>query len=91
MKSLKEQRNEAEKEEAKAGETIGYPSSRSWNSSSTPTTTQIRAYEIAAEAFSPVLAELRELTERQPEALEAEMEAAGAPWTPDRFPSWDPE
>ncbi len=65
--------------------------SRSWTSSSAPTATQLRAYEIAAEAFAPVLTDLRGLVEEELEVLESDMEAAGAPWTPGRIPSWQPE
>ncbi len=65
--------------------------SQGWTSSSAPTATQKRGYEIAAEAFAPVLAGLRDLIEKDLGALELEMEAAGAPWTPGRIPSWQPE
>ncbi|MDH3253743.1 MAG: glycosyl hydrolase, partial [Acidobacteriota bacterium] len=65
--------------------------SSQWRTSSAPTATQRRAYEIAAEAFEPVLGSLRSLVEDDLGALEAEMEAAGAPWTPGRIPSWSPE
>ena len=41
--------------------------------------------------FAPVLAGLRDLVEQTLEPLEAEMEAAGAPWTPGRMPTWQPE
>jgi hypothetical protein len=56
--------------------------------SAAPTGTQMRAYEIAAQAFVPVLEKLRQVAETDLTALEAEMEAAGAPWTPGRIPSW---
>jgi photosystem II stability/assembly factor-like uncharacterized protein len=59
--------------------------------SAAPTGTQVRAYEIAAEAFAPVLAGLRQIAEVDLSALETEMEAAGAPWTPGRIPSWSVE
>ncbi|MCZ6507382.1 MAG: glycosyl hydrolase, partial [Acidobacteria bacterium] len=62
-----------------------------WTSSAAPTGTHRRQYEIAAEAFGPVLAALRELIETDLAALEAEMEAEGAPWTPGRMPVWGPE
>jgi photosystem II stability/assembly factor-like uncharacterized protein len=61
-----------------------------WTSTSAPTATHRRSYEIAAEAFAPVLESLRSL-ESDLSALEAEMEAAGAPWTPGRVPTWQPE
>jgi photosystem II stability/assembly factor-like uncharacterized protein len=70
---------------------VGRAASRSWTSSSAPTATQERAYEIAAEAFAPVLDGLRELIEEDFAALEQEMEAAGAPWTPGRIPNWKSE
>jgi len=61
-----------------------------WTSVSAPTETHRRSYEIAAEAFGPVLESLRSL-EADLTALEMEMEAAGAPWTPGRVPTWQPE
>ena len=63
---------------------------RAWRASTAPTETQRRGYEIAAEAFGPVLADLRKLVKEDLEGLEAEMEAAGAPWTPGRMPVWEP-
>jgi photosystem II stability/assembly factor-like uncharacterized protein len=61
-----------------------------WTATSAPTATHRRNYEIAAEAFAPVLAGLHGV-EADLAALEAEMEAAGAPWTPGRLPRWEPE
>ena len=55
-----------------------------------PTGTQKRQVEIAAEAFGPVLDGLKSLV-ADLEALEAEMDAAGAPWTPGRIPEWRSE
>jgi len=62
-----------------------------WSSAAAPTATQRRGYEIVAGAFGPLLAELRAAIETDLAALEAEMEAAGAPWTPGRIPVWQPE
>ncbi len=61
-----------------------------WTSSSAPTATERRGYEIAAEAFAPALNALRAV-DADLTALESEMEAAGAPWTPGRMPTWQPE
>lgn len=58
-----------------------------WTSTSAPTATHRRNYEIAAEAFAPVLEGLRGV-DADLEALEGEMDAAGAPWTPGRLPEW---
>jgi photosystem II stability/assembly factor-like uncharacterized protein len=60
-----------------------------WSTTSAPTDTHRRNYEIAAQAFAPVLAGLRGI-ESDLSALESEMDAAGAPWTPGRLPSWNP-
>ncbi len=60
-----------------------------WTATSAPTATHRRNYEIAAQAFAPALDGLRGV-EADLAALEAEMEAAGAPWTPGRLPEWRP-
>ena len=62
----------------------------SWNSTSAPTGTQKRAYAIASQQFGEAIGDLRTL-ESDLEALEAKAEAAGAPWTPGRVPTWSPE
>ncbi|HYH46741.1 MAG TPA: glycosyl hydrolase, partial [Thermoanaerobaculia bacterium] len=62
-----------------------------WTSTSAPTKTFQDDYAIAAEAFAPVLQEVRQLIEVDLAQLEKEMEAAGAPWTPGRVPAWQPE
>ncbi len=62
-----------------------------WNATSAPTQTSRDAYEIAAEAFEEVLAQLRKLVEGDLAQLEGELEDAGAPWTPGRVPRWERE
>ena len=63
-----------------------------WSSTSAATATHQRTYEIAAEAFVPVLERLRQLVEVDLAELDRELEAAGAPWTPGRgVPDWQPE
>jgi hypothetical protein len=59
-----------------------------WTSTSPATATSQAAYEIAAEAFAATLEQLRALVDGDLRALEAAMEAAGAPWTPGRLPQW---
>jgi len=60
-----------------------------WSSSSAPTNTHRRNYEIAAEEFETLLADMRALVEVDLKQLEEEMEAAGAPYTPGRrLPDW---
>jgi hypothetical protein len=54
-----------------------------WGSTATPTGTHRRNFEIAREAFREVLGRLGELESRL-EALSADLESAGAPWTPGR-------
>ena len=62
-----------------------------WTSSAAPTRTQLDAYEIAGTAFATELAALRQLIDVDLAALEARMEAAGAPYTPGRLPVWSKE
>ena len=47
-------------------------------------------YRIASEEFAEFLPRLRALVDDL-EDLEGRMEAAGSPWTPGRFPSWQTE
>jgi photosystem II stability/assembly factor-like uncharacterized protein len=63
----------------------------SWVSTSTPTGTQRRGYDIASEAFGGILEKLRVLVEQDLAVLEDDLEAAGAPWTPGRLPQWEVE
>jgi hypothetical protein len=62
-----------------------------WQVTSPPTQTQRDAYRHAGEAFEKVLADYRALAEKDLPALEAKLEAAGAPWTPGRIPQWKME
>jgi hypothetical protein len=54
-------------------------------SPSPPTGTHRDQYLYALEAFGPVLEQLRSVIDRL-EALEAELDELGAPWTPGRVP-----
>ncbi len=60
-----------------------------WASTSGVTGTLRRSYEIAAEAFGPLLETLRQLIGVDLVAIEDELEAAGGPWTPGRLPVWE--
>lgn len=62
-----------------------------WTTTSAPTATHRRGYEIAAEEFGAVLEALRALVEKDLGALESKLESAGAPWTPGRIPKWSRE
>ncbi len=62
-----------------------------WTSTSGPTGTHRRSYQIASEMFAPVLEQLRAIVEVDMKALNERLEAAGAPWTPCRVPKWAPE
>ncbi len=65
--------------------------SNQWNSTSPPTQTERDACRHASEALERVLATLRALVEQDIAELEADLEAAGAPWTPGRIPEWKGE
>ena len=64
--------------------------SSSWYSTSEPTLTHRDGYRHAGAAFTRVLDDLRTLTDDLTK-LEAKFEAADAPWTPGRLPSWTQE
>jgi photosystem II stability/assembly factor-like uncharacterized protein len=53
-----------------------------------PTASHIDSYNVAAAEFGEQLTKLRTLVEVDLVKLEKDMEAAGAPWTPGRLPSW---
>ncbi|UCF20894.1 MAG: glycosyl hydrolase [Gemmatimonadota bacterium] len=61
-----------------------------WSSTSAPTATHRRNYEIAAEEFGAIYDDLREVIEVDLVALEDRLEATGAPWTAGRkLPRWE--
>jgi photosystem II stability/assembly factor-like uncharacterized protein len=64
--------------------------SSQWTTTQGPTQTQRDAYGWAGQAFTAELARLNALVASL-EALESELEIAGAPWTPGRVPTWQPE
>ncbi len=59
-----------------------------WGSTSNPTDSQRRAYEIVSSSIGAILAELRVVLETDLPAIDQSLDAAGAPWTPGRLPSW---
>jgi hypothetical protein len=60
-----------------------------WGTTSAPTATHRKNLEIASDAFSVAADDLRQLVESDLPALESELEAGGAPWTPGRgVPEW---
>ncbi|HEY4491913.1 MAG TPA: glycosyl hydrolase, partial [Acidobacteriota bacterium] len=62
-----------------------------WTTTAPATGTHRRNYDIAAEEFTTVLADLRKLMEVDLKSLEDRAEVAGAPWTPGRVPKWTKE
>ncbi len=61
-----------------------------WRGLHGPTETHRQQYRIAADRFTEVYGELRQLIEVDLPALEAQLEGAGAPWTPGRgLPRWN--
>ncbi len=59
-----------------------------WWVTSAPTQTQRDQFRYGAEAFDAVMDKLKALVEQAIPGLEQELDAAGAPWTPGRMPSW---
>lgn len=58
-----------------------------WNTRAAPTATHRRAYEIVSQGLTTYLPKLRSAADDL-KRLEDQAEAAGAPWTPGRIPSW---
>jgi len=62
--------------------------SAQWGSTSVPTTTHQRLYDVASEELAVLLSQYRQVA-ADLEALQNDLEAAGAPWTPGRgLPDW---
>jgi hypothetical protein len=62
-----------------------------WSTTALATKTFEEDYNIAAAEFAPVLADLRQAIGVDLKNLEDQLETLGAPWTPGRLPSWQPE
>jgi photosystem II stability/assembly factor-like uncharacterized protein len=60
----------------------------SWGNTSMPTQTQRDQYALLEDELPPILAQLKEISEKDLKALEDEMDKLGAPWTPGRVPEW---
>jgi len=60
-----------------------------WSQTGTPTATHRASYTVASADFGAFLPKLRAFVEEM-RRLEADAEAAGAPWTPGRIPEWSP-
>lgn len=59
-----------------------------YSSTSAPTTTMKNQIQWAGEEFEVLNAELKQVVENDIPAIEKKLEAAGAPYTPGRLPSW---
>jgi photosystem II stability/assembly factor-like uncharacterized protein len=60
-----------------------------YGSTSAPTSTHRRSYDIILEEFPPLYAQLKQMSEFDVPAIEVEMEKAGVPYTPGRLPGWE--
>jgi hypothetical protein len=63
---------------------IGKVAGGHWDTRQAPTATQQQSLEVAQTEFAEVSVELKKVLETDLPGLEAELEAAGAPWTPGR-------
>jgi len=68
-------------------ERVGLVMGGHWQTRQTPTATQRKDIEIASAAFQALAGELAGLIAGELTRLEADLEAAGAPWTPGRRPN----
>ena len=60
-----------------------------WSNTQAPTATHRRNYDIASQQLTAFLPKLRSAVDEL-RKLEEDAEAAGAPWTPGRIPTWKP-
>ncbi len=59
-----------------------------YGNTSAPTTTHRRSYEIIRDEFPALYTQIKQISEVDLPAIEAEMEKAGVPYTPGRLPEW---
>jgi photosystem II stability/assembly factor-like uncharacterized protein len=59
-----------------------------WSTTSAPSATYLRSYEVAAKEFAPLLAELKSVG-NEIKTLNDLLEKSGAPYTPGRVPVWN--
>jgi hypothetical protein len=69
---------------------IGRVVDGSWVSTSAPTGSHQRAYDIVSNSLTTLISDLKGALETL-RALGEQAEIAGAPWTPGRVPAWKPE
>ncbi len=60
-------------------------------STARPTQTNVDNYNVASQEYATVLEALKAIAETDLPKLESDMEKAGAPWTPGRIPTYQPE
>lgn len=53
-----------------------------------PTETERQSFSIVQEEFPPLLERIKTIAEEKVPALEKQLDAIGAPWTPGRIPAW---
>ena len=58
-----------------------------WSTTSAPTKTFIKNYDVAASQFDNLLVELKK-SDDEIKLIESKLEKYGAPFTPGRFPTW---
>jgi hypothetical protein len=66
---------------------VGILAGGTWGSQSAVTGNHRESFRVAAGQLPPLLEDLRSI-ESDLAALEAQLEAEGAPWTPARIPNW---
>jgi photosystem II stability/assembly factor-like uncharacterized protein len=59
-----------------------------WQSTASPTKTNMDAYKIVSDEITPVLLQLKNLVNDKMKNLQNELERAGAPWIPGNVPEW---
>ncbi|MFT5618818.1 MAG: photosystem II stability/assembly factor-like uncharacterized protein [Arenicella sp.] len=60
-----------------------------WNNTTEPTSTQKENYELAAELFTPVLSQIKQIANTDLPKIENKLNQLGAPYTPNRILNWN--
>lgn len=81
--------NRNENQTPSINDRLGYITWVVWEIDSAPTETAKMNYNIISKQLKQFLNDLRELNEKEIKPIEQELDAKGAPWTPNREPKWD--
>lgn len=81
--------NRNENQTPSINDRLGYITWVVWEIDSAPTETAKMNYNIISKQLKQLLKDLKELNDNEIRPIEKELDAKGAPWTPNREPKWE--